>query len=73
MRGQGGAAAFRAGATVELPASGIDLKSVVEEYESNLIRQALARTNGNKNRAAQLLGLNRTTLVEMVKRKRLSA
>jgi sigma-54 specific flagellar transcriptional regulator A len=52
---------------------GLDLKAVVDEYESNLIRQALARTGGNKNRAAQLLGLNRTTLVEMVKRKRIAS
>ncbi len=63
----------RSGMVLELPETGIDLKSAVEQYESNLIRQALARTNGNKNRAAQLLGLNRTTLVEMVKRKRLAA
>ena len=34
-----------------------------------LISQALERTGRNKNRAAQLLGLNRTTLVEMLKRK----
>jgi DNA-binding NtrC family response regulator len=56
-----------------LPDAGIDLRAAVEEFESNLIRQALERTGGNKNRAAQLLGLNRTTLVEMVKRKRLQA
>ena len=49
------------------------MKAAIEEYESNLIRQALARTGGNKNRAAQLLGLNRTTLVEMVKRKKLAS
>ncbi len=54
-----------------LPDDGIDLRAAVEEYESEFIRQALARTNWNKNRAAQLLRLNRTTLVEMVKRKRL--
>lgn len=52
-----------------LPESGIDLRSAVESYENNLIRQALDRASGNKNRAAQLLGLNRTTLVEMIKRK----
>jgi DNA-binding NtrC family response regulator len=52
-----------------LPDAGIDLRSVVEEYENQLITAALTRTNGNKNRAAQLLGLNRTTLVEMLKRK----
>jgi DNA-binding protein Fis len=28
------------------------------------------RTGGNKNRAAELLGLNRTTLVEKLRRKR---
>jgi sigma-54 specific flagellar transcriptional regulator A len=55
-----------------LPDGGIDLRAVVDAFESNLIRQALERTTWNKNRAAALLGLNRTTLVEMLKRKRLS-
>ena len=31
--------------------------------------QALERTGGNKNQAAQLLGLNRTTLIEKIKKK----
>ncbi len=57
----------------ELPNGGIDLRAAVEEFESALVRQALDRTGWNKNRAAQLLGINRTTLVEMVKRKRLIA
>ncbi|MFO0650527.1 MAG: sigma-54 dependent transcriptional regulator [Polyangiales bacterium] len=52
-----------------LPDAGIDLRQAVQEYENDMIRQALDRTGGNKNRAAQLLGLNRTTLVEMLKRK----
>jgi sigma-54 dependent transcriptional regulator, flagellar regulatory protein len=52
-----------------LPEAGIDLRAVVESYENDLIAQALERTGRNKNRAAQLLGLNRTTLVEMLKRK----
>jgi DNA-binding NtrC family response regulator len=55
-----------------LPDSGVDLFSAVEQYQNNLIRQALARTGGNKNRAAQLLGLNRTTLVEMIRRRGLA-
>jgi len=55
-----------------LPDAGIDLRAAVEAFESNLIKQALERTGGNKNRAAQLLRVNRTTLVEMVKRKRLA-
>jgi sigma-54 specific flagellar transcriptional regulator A len=54
---------------VDLPPDGIDLRAAVEAYETSLIRQALQRTGGNKNRAAQLLGLNRTTLVDMVRRK----
>lgn len=55
-----------------LPTTGsIDLRQIIEDYENSLIMQAMARTNGNKNRAAQLLGLNRTTLVEMIKRKKL--
>jgi DNA-binding NtrC family response regulator len=59
----------RAGTPVALPDNGIDLRHAVELYENELITAALTRTNGNKNRAAMLLGLNRTTLVEMLKRK----
>jgi len=56
-----------------LPDGGVDLRRAVESYENDLIRQALERTAWNKNRAARLLGLNRTTLVEMLKRKRIAA
>src|SRR5262245_40560083 len=38
-----------------LPDEGIDLRAAVEEFESNLILQALAKTGNNKNKAAQLL------------------
>ena len=62
----------RAGSS-KLPDSGIDLRTAVESFENNLIRQALERTKWNKNQAARLLGLNRTTLVEMLKRKRIEA
>jgi transcriptional regulator with GAF, ATPase, and Fis domain len=55
----------------KLPQGGIDLRAAVDSFENNLIRQALERTSWNKNRAAALLGLNRTTLVEMLKRKRI--
>jgi sigma-54 specific flagellar transcriptional regulator A len=56
-----------------LPDVGIDLRHAVEQYENQLILQALERTGWNKQRAAQLLKLNRTTLIEMLKRKKLSA
>jgi transcriptional regulator with PAS, ATPase and Fis domain len=55
----------------DLPDGGIELRAAVETFENELIRQALERTNWNKNQAARLLGLNRTTLVEMLKRKRM--
>jgi len=52
----------------QLPAAGVDLRAVVARLEESLIDQALERTGGNRNAAAQLLGLNRTTLVEKLKR-----
>ena len=52
-----------------LPDTGVDLPNALEAYERQLIVQALQRTANNKSRAANLLGLNRTTLVENIKRK----
>lgn len=57
-------------APLTLPEGGIDLRRVLEDWEDELVQQALERTGWNKQRAARLLGLNRTTLVEMLKRKR---
>jgi DNA-binding NtrC family response regulator len=57
------------GPLAALPEGGIDLRQTIEMYENDLIKQALEKTGRNKNRAAQLLGVNRTTLVEMIKRK----
>lgn len=59
-------------ANVELPESGIDFNEAVNEFENELILQALQKTSGNKNQAASLLNLNRTTLVEKLKRKGLT-
>jgi DNA-binding NtrC family response regulator len=55
--------------TLELPATGVDLRTLLLQLEEKLIGQALERTGGNKNRAAELLGLNRTTLVEKLRRR----
>jgi len=52
---------------------GIDLGSALRKIEAHYIDEALHRTVGNKNRAANLLGLNRTTLVEKLKRGVLNA
>ena len=54
---------------LELPEDGIDLKQVLSDLEDSLIRQALERTQGNKNRASKLLAMNRTTLIEKMKKK----
>lgn len=55
--------------SVHIPNSGIDFNAIVSEFENDLIRQALQKTNGNKKAAAELLNLNRTTLVEKIKKK----
>ncbi|MBN2574418.1 MAG: sigma-54-dependent Fis family transcriptional regulator [Deltaproteobacteria bacterium] len=54
----------------DLPTDGTDLRAILESVEDRMISEALERTGGNKNRAAELLGLNRTTLVEKLRRKR---
>lgn len=48
--------------------NGLDFNSAVTEYEKTLIRQALEKSNWVKNRAAELLQIKRTTLVEKIKR-----
>ncbi len=55
-----------------LPEDGTDLRAMLEAVEERMIGEALERTGGNKNRAAELLGLNRTTLVEKLRRKRVA-
>ncbi len=52
-----------------LPETGLSFNEVVDRFEADLIEQALERTGWNKNRAAQLLELNRTTLIEKIKKK----
>ncbi|MDQ6989654.1 MAG: sigma-54 dependent transcriptional regulator [Mariprofundaceae bacterium] len=50
----------------------IDFKGIVEEFESHLLTSALERFGWNKNRAAKFLSMNRTTLVEKIKKKKLA-
>ncbi|MEA2701104.1 MAG: hypothetical protein QOI66_5375 [Myxococcales bacterium] len=57
------------GGTLDLPTGGVDLRVLLMQLEEKLIGQALERTGGNKNRAAELLGMNRTTLVEKLRRR----
>jgi DNA-binding NtrC family response regulator len=56
---------------VRITEEGICLTSAVTEFERSLILQSLERTQWVKNKAAKLLHLNRTTLVEKIKRHQL--
>lgn len=56
---------------MEIPEAGISFRKAVSEFENELILRALQKTGWNKNRAASLLKLNRTTLVEKIKKKHL--
>ncbi|MEE6249115.1 MAG: helix-turn-helix domain-containing protein, partial [Bdellovibrionota bacterium] len=49
--------------------TGLDFNTVVDEFENKLIMEALEKTGWNRNQAAKLLRLNRTTLVEKIKKK----
>jgi DNA-binding NtrC family response regulator len=56
---------------LEIPEEGISLDTAVNDFERNLILQALMKTGWVKNKAARLLNLNRTTLIEKIKRQNL--
>jgi DNA-binding NtrC family response regulator len=54
---------------VAIPEIGMDFNAAVDFYENQLIMKALEKTGWNRNQAAILLRLNRTTLVEKIKKK----
>lgn len=54
--------------TVTMPGQGMDMVATISHVEQSLILQALDSAGGVKARAAALLGINRTTLVEKIKR-----
>jgi DNA-binding NtrC family response regulator len=51
-----------------IPDEGISLSNAINEYERQLIITALEKAEWVKNRAAKLLNMNRTTLVEKIKK-----
>jgi DNA-binding NtrC family response regulator len=57
------------GEEVRVSPEGVDLNRIVDDLERRLIIQALQLSKGVKSKAASLLGLNRTTLVEKMKKK----
>jgi len=56
-----------------LPSGGLDLKDHLNAIELGLIRQALEEADGTVAEAARLLRMRRTTLVEKLRKYRLSA
>lgn len=51
-----------------LPQDGLDLKQYLANVEQDLIHQALTEADGVVQRAADILGVRRTTLAEKIKR-----
>ncbi|MDZ4693585.1 MAG: sigma-54 dependent transcriptional regulator [Deltaproteobacteria bacterium] len=60
--------AFPTNDTTEAAANDLNLRKAVDTVEEKFIRTALERTAGNRTEAAALLGLNRTTLVERLRK-----
>ncbi|MGE3540090.1 MAG: sigma-54-dependent transcriptional regulator [Candidatus Tectimicrobiota bacterium] len=56
---------------IDIPEDGLDFDATVEAFEKQLLVKALAKAGGVKTKAAALLHMNRTTLVEKVKKLRL--
>jgi len=54
--------------TTLIPEDGFSLNNAINEYERLLIIRALEKADWVKNRAAKLLNMNRTTLVEKIKK-----
>lgn len=66
-----GARKTKATTPLEIHLEGGSLSDAVEEFERQLIIQALDKTGWVKNQAAKLLKMNRTTLVEEMKRQKI--
>jgi DNA-binding NtrC family response regulator len=53
---------------VLLPDQGLNMNTLVEGIEKSLIEQAVRKAGGVKSKAAEMLGLKRTTLLEKMKK-----
>ena len=54
--------------SIEFDEAGIDLDELITSIERNLIQKALDLAGGVRTKAARLLGLNRTTFLEKIKK-----
>ncbi len=60
------------GQAPRISSEGVSFNDVVDQFERDLILQALELTQWNKNQAARMLGIHRTTLIDKIKKKGLS-
>jgi transcriptional regulator with GAF, ATPase, and Fis domain len=60
---------FRWPTLADLETTGLGLKDFLDTMEARLVDEALAQSGGVKNRAAELLGIKRTTLIEKLKKR----
>ena len=68
LKGKSASATPQQAPHATISAEGVDLNSEVTEFEKSLILQSLEHSKWVKTKAAKLLRLNRTTLVEKIKR-----
>lgn len=59
-------------AEIVIDESGVDFNEMVNLYEKTIIIQAMKVSGGNKKEAARILRLKRTTLLEKIKKKKLT-
>jgi sigma-54 specific flagellar transcriptional regulator A len=55
-----------------LPEKGLPTKDLLNNLEANLIRTALTQTDGNVSKAAELLQLGRTSLIQKINKYQLN-
>ena len=68
LRKTGAKAAAAAAARKPPEEQNLNLREAIDNVERELIMKALEKTAGNRTEAAALLGLNRTTLVEKLRK-----
>lgn len=59
--------------SVDIPDAGVDFNALVSEFEKSLLVGGLRRAQGKRSKAAELLNMKRTTLLEKLKKLQLSA
>ena len=56
-----------------IPEAGIPAKDIINDLEANLIRTALLQTDGNVSKAAELLNMGRTSVIQKISKYKLEA